>query len=269
MGAKIESAIRKELFEHYQSLSFGFYDQQRVGQLMSRISNDLFSLSELYHHGPEDLAIAVLKFSGSLFILFRLDVPLTLLIVSLTPFAAAYALYFNGRMNLALRQSKERIAAINERVEDSLLGIRVVKSFANEALEVSRFDDENDRFLATRRFSYRAEAFFSVGLAIFAQLITVAVIVIGAMRIIGASLGVADLMTYLCGHSHRSHRAGGQLRAELAGGHDRLPPVHGYPGGGARHPRRRGGERDRGRQGRDLVPERQLQLSRQSPPRPR
>jgi ATP-binding cassette subfamily B protein len=197
MGAKIESAIRKELFEHYQSLSFGFYDQQRVGQLMSRISNDLFSLSELYHHGPEDLAIAVLKFSGALFILFRLDVPLTLLIVSLTPFAAAYALYFNGRMNLALRQSKERIAAINERVEDSLLGIRVVKSFANEALEVSRFDDENDRFLATRRFSYRAEAFFSVGLATFAQLITVAVIVIGAIRIIGASLGVADLMTYL------------------------------------------------------------------------
>ncbi|HEX4098910.1 MAG TPA: ABC transporter transmembrane domain-containing protein, partial [Caulobacteraceae bacterium] len=91
MGAKMESALRQELFEHYQSLSFGFYDGQRVGQLMSRLSNDLFSLGELYHHGPEDLAIAVLKFSGALAILFSLDTPLTLVIVALVPFAAAYA----------------------------------------------------------------------------------------------------------------------------------------------------------------------------------
>jgi ATP-binding cassette, subfamily B, bacterial len=197
MGAKMESAMRKELFEHYQALSFGFYDRERVGQLMSRISNDLFSLSELYHHGPEDLAIAVLKFAGALFILFRLDVPLTLLIAALMPFAAAYALHFNGRMNAALRQSKVRIAAINERVEDSLSGIRVVKAFAGEAQEVRRFDDENDRFLETRRFGYKAEAWFSVGMESFAQLITVTVIVIGAMRIVGASLSVADLLTYL------------------------------------------------------------------------
>ena len=197
MGAKMESAMRKELFEHYQALSFGFYDQQRVGQLMSRISNDLFSLAELYHHGPEDLAIAVLKFAGASFILLRLDAPLTLLILALTPFAAAYALHFNGRMNTALRSAKVRIAAINERVEDSLSGIRVVKSFANEALEVSRFEAANAAFLATRRVGYKAEAYFSVGLDTFAGLVTVAVIVIGALRITHASLGVADLLTYL------------------------------------------------------------------------
>jgi ATP-binding cassette subfamily B protein len=197
MGAKMESAMRQELFEHYQALSFGFYDAQRVGQLMSRISNDLFSLAELFHHGPEDLAIAVLKFTGALVILFRLDTPLTLVIVALTPLAAAYALYFNERMNAALRAAKVRIGAINERVEDSLSGIRVVKSFANEALEMRRFAAENDRFLATRRFGYKAEAYFSVGLDSFAQLLTVTVIVIGAMRIIGASLNVADLLTYL------------------------------------------------------------------------
>jgi ATP-binding cassette subfamily B protein len=197
MGAKMESAMRKELFEHYQALSLGFYDQQRVGQLMSRISNDLFSLAELYHHGPEDLAIAVLKFSGASFILLRLDAPLTLLILALTPFAAAYALHFNGRMNTALRRAKVRIAAINERVEDSLSGIRVVKSFANEALEVSRFEAENAAFLATRRFGYKAEAYFSVGLDTFAGLITVTVIIVGALRITHASLGVADLLTYL------------------------------------------------------------------------
>ena len=90
MGAKMEGAMRQELFEHYQSLSFGFYDGQRVGQLMSRLSNDLFSLSELYHHGPEDLAIAALKFTGALVILFHLDAPLSLVIVSLVPFAAAH-----------------------------------------------------------------------------------------------------------------------------------------------------------------------------------
>jgi len=197
MGAKMEGAMRQELFEHYQALSFGFYDAQRVGQLMSRISNDLFSLAELFHHGPEDLAIAVLKFIGALVILFRIDPPLTLVIVVLTPLAAAYALHFNDRMNAALRAAKERIGAINERVEDSLSGIRVVKSFANEALEVSRFAVENDRFLATRRFGYKAEAYFSVGLDSFAQLLTVTVIVAGAMRIIGASLSIADLLTYL------------------------------------------------------------------------
>ena len=197
MGAKMEGAMRQELFEHYQSLSFGFYDGQRVGQLMSRLSNDLFSLAELYHHGPEDLAIAVLKFSGALFILFHLDVPLSLVIVSLIPFAALYAFYFNGRMNRALRLAKVRIAAINERVEDSLSGIRVVQSFANEGIEASRFAEENDRFLQTRRFGYLSEAWESAGLATFAQLVTVTVIVLGAARITAASLSVADLMTYL------------------------------------------------------------------------
>src|SRR5580698_4791570 len=197
MGAKMEGAMRQELFEHYQSLSFGFYDGQRVGQLMSRLSNDLFSLAELYHHGPEDLAIAVLKFTGALVILFHLDVPLSLVIVSLIPFAAAYAFYFNGRMNRALRQTKIRIAAINERVEDSLSGIRVVQSFANEGIEASRFAEEDDRFLQTRRFGYPSEAWESAGLATFAQLVTVTVIVLGAARITAASLSVADLMTYL------------------------------------------------------------------------
>jgi ATP-binding cassette subfamily B protein len=197
MGAKMEGAMRQELFEHYQSLSFGFHDGQRVGQLMSRLSNDLFSLAELYHHGPEDLAIAVLKFSGALLILFNLDVPLALVVVSLIPLAAAYALHFNGRMNLALGQAKRRIAAINEQVEDSLSGIRVVKSFANEGVETRRFAEENARFLQTRRFGYLSEAWASAGLATFAQLVTVTVIVIGAARITSASLSAADLMTFL------------------------------------------------------------------------
>ncbi|WP_299721943.1 ABC transporter ATP-binding protein [Devosia sp.] len=197
MGAKIESEVRRQLFEHCQKLSFAFYDNQRVGQLMSRITNDSLWLGELYHHGPEDLAIAALKFFGALLILSFIDPVLTGLIAALTPFAVLYALHFNRRMNIALQASKERIAAVNERVEDSLAGIRVVQSFANERLEASRFDQANGLFLESRKDGYRSEAWFSVGTATFAQLVTVLVIVVGAIRVLTADLSVADMLTFL------------------------------------------------------------------------
>ncbi|MET3896235.1 ATP-binding cassette subfamily B protein [Devosia sp. UYZn731] len=197
MGAKIESEVRRQLFEHCQKLSFAFYDNQRVGQLMSRITNDSLWLGELYHHGPEDLAIAALKFFGALLILSFIDPVLTGLIAALTPFAVIYALHFNRRMNIALQASKERIAAVNERVEDSLAGIRVVQSFANERLEASRFDEANGLFLESRKDGYRSEAWFSVGTATFAQLVTVLVIVVGAIRVLTADLSVADMLTFL------------------------------------------------------------------------
>jgi ATP-binding cassette, subfamily B, bacterial len=197
MGAKMESALRKELFEHCQKLSFSFYDRQRVGQLMSRMTNDLLDLGELYHHGPEDLAIAVLKFVGVIVLLSQLDVPLTLMIIAITPVAVAYCLHFNRRMNLAQKASKESIGAVNERVEDSLAGIRVVQSFANEDLENGRFEADNRRFLESRRAGYRSEAFFAMGTGTFAQLLTVLVIVAGAIRVREAHLSVADLLTFL------------------------------------------------------------------------
>jgi ATP-binding cassette subfamily B protein len=197
MGAKIERALRKQLFEHCQKLAFSFYDRQRVGQLMSRITNDSFWLGELFHHGPEDLAIAILKFTGAILLLAYIDLPLTLLILAFTPFAVLFALHFNRRMNQALQRSKERIAAVNERVEDSLSGIRVVQSFANEQLEIRRFEEENARFFQSRRDGYWSEAFFSVGNTTFARLITIMVIVIGAIRVVKAELSVADMLTFL------------------------------------------------------------------------
>ena len=197
MGAKMESALRRDVFEHCQKLSFGFYDRIRVGQLMSRITNDLFSLGELYHHGPEDLAISILKFAGATLILAQLDGPLTVLVVVVIPFAVAYSLHYSGRMNRALKLSRAQIGAINERVEDSLAGIRVVKSFANEDLENRRFEAENARFLESRRAGYWSEAFFSVGTTTFPQLITVAVIVVGALRVAQAKLEVGDMLTFL------------------------------------------------------------------------
>ncbi|WP_293678119.1 ABC transporter ATP-binding protein [uncultured Phenylobacterium sp.] len=197
MGAKMEGAMRKDLFEHLQKLSFSFYDRQKVGQLMSRITGDLFAIGELCHHGPEDVAISVLKFAGAVALLAWIDLPLTLIILAVFPAAVVYALHFNGRMNQALSAGKVQIGAINEQVEDSLAGIRVVKSFANEAIETYRFDAENTRFLDIRRTGYRSEAYFSVGMTTIAQLITVGVIVAGAVRVSQAELDAADLLTFL------------------------------------------------------------------------
>jgi len=197
MGARIEADLRRELFEHCQKLSFSYYDRQRVGQLMSRISNDSLWLGELFHHGPEDLAIAVLKFGGAMLVLSFIDPVLAGMIAALTPLAVIYALHFNRKMGIALHASKERIAGINERVEDALSGIRVVQSFANEVEELARFETQNQRFLESRKDGYRSEAWFSVGTETFAQLITILVIVAGAVRILTAGLSVADLLTFL------------------------------------------------------------------------
>ncbi|MGC1398029.1 ABC transporter ATP-binding protein [Candidatus Binatus sp.] len=197
MGAKMERDMRRELFEYYQKLSFSFYDRQRTGQLMARITNDLFSLAELYHHGPEDLAISALELIGVMVILAHIDRTLTLIVLGFLPAMFLFALHFSRRMIAALRLSKDRIGDINARVEDSLAGIRVVKSFTNEAFETARFDHENNRFLASRSEGYRSEAWFSGGMAAFTQLITIAVIVFGAAGIARSALDLADLLTFL------------------------------------------------------------------------
>ncbi len=197
MGAMMESDMRRELFEHYQKLSFGFYDEQKTGQLMSRLTNDLFWLSELYHHAPEDLAITLLKFSGVLIILFMINVQLSLIIFLFLPIMAFYAFYFNKKMNRALAKSKERIGDINAQVEDALGGIRVVKSFVNESVEKTKFAYENQRFVNSRSDGYISEAFFSGGMIAFTQLITIAVVIFGAISIVRNSLDLADLLTYV------------------------------------------------------------------------
>lgn len=197
MGARMERDMRGELFEHYQKLSFRFYDEQRTGQLMTRITNDVFWLAELYHHGPEDLAIALLKFVGVFVILININVQLTVIIFLFVPIMAVYAFYFNQRMNRALRRSKDRIGDINAQVEDSLSGIRVVKSFTNEALETRKFAGENHRFFESRRDGYKSEAYFSGGMIAFTQLFTIAVIIFGGARIVHGALDVADMVTYI------------------------------------------------------------------------
>jgi ATP-binding cassette, subfamily B, bacterial len=197
MGARMESDMRSELFDHYQKLSFSFYDEQRTGQLMTRITNDTFAMSELYHHGPEDIVVTFLTVTGTFIILLRINVVLTLIVFLFLPIMAVYALYFNKKMNSALRSSKDRIGDINAQVEDTLAGIKVVKSFTNEDIEKRKFAHANNRFIISRRDGYKSESYFSGGLMAFTQLITIAVIIFGGVAIVHASLDLADLLTYL------------------------------------------------------------------------
>ncbi len=197
MGALMESDMRSELFEHYQKLSFSFYDEQKTGQLMTRITSDTFALSELYHHGPEDIAISMLNFAGAFIILVNINIQLTAIVFLFLPVMALYAFYFNRRMNIALRRSRDRIGDINTQVEDTLSGIRAVKSFTNEEMEGRKFNYENSRFVHSRRDGYKSEAYFSAGLIGFTQLMTIAVIIFGGARIVNASLDLSDLLTFL------------------------------------------------------------------------
>ena len=197
MGARMESDMRDELFDHYQKLSFRFYDNQRTGQLMSRITNDLFSLAELYHHGPEDYLIYSVKFIGAFLVLININVPLTLAVFLFLPVLAVFSLYFTKRLNRAFQKSKERIGDVNAQVEDTLAGIRVVKSFVNEETEKRKFAHENKRFLESRKDIYRNEAFIWQGADAITKLITVTVVVFGGISITNASLDLADLITFL------------------------------------------------------------------------
>lgn len=197
MGAMMESDLRSELFEHYQKLPFRFYDEQRSGQLLSRITHDLLLLAELYHHGPEDYAIYAVKFIGAFVILAHINVQLTLAVFLFLPILAIFALYFNKRLHAAMRRNKERIGDVNAMVEDNLAGIRVVKSFANEEVEQEKFAYENNRFLESRKSTYKNEAFLYEGVSTLTQLITVTVIVLGSASIVNATLDLPDLIVFL------------------------------------------------------------------------
>lgn len=197
MGASMEKDMRNELFQHYQKLSFSFYDEQKVGQLMTRLTNDLFSLTELYHHGPEDIVISSIKIVGAFSILLTINVPLTLIVFSLLPFMILFAMYYNRQMKKAFKANKRKIGDINARIEDSLSGIRVVKSFANEHIEMHRFSKENGLWLDTKRNSYHKMGGYHSGLSAFLSFLTVIVIVGGGLLISKEVLNPGDLIAFL------------------------------------------------------------------------
>ena len=151
MGAKMETDMRTEIFDHYQKLSFSFFDNQKVGQLMSRVTNDLFDISELFHHGPEDVVISLIKFIGTMVILLNIHTGLALCAAASLPFMLVFAYVYNGKLKRAFKRNRDRIADINAQLEDSLSGVRVVKSFGNEDAEMGKFQSGNNAFLESKK----------------------------------------------------------------------------------------------------------------------
>lgn len=197
MGAKIEYDMRNEIFGHFQKLSFSFYDNQKVGQLMSRITNDLFDITELLHHGPEEIVISTIKLIGSFVVLMMINVKLALAAFAIIPIMIVYAYTLNRKMKRAFKNNRAKVADINAGIEDNLSGIRVVKSFANEDIEQQKFIAGNDRFLASKKDSYLYMGRYHSGLGAFVTMITVIVMVTGAILLNDGSLKTTDLLTFL------------------------------------------------------------------------
>ena len=197
MGAKIEYNMRSEIFDHYQKLSFSFYDEQKVGSLMSRVTSDLFDITELLHHGPENLAISAIKIIGAFIILSNISLYLTLAAFALIPIMIVYAIFMNRRMRRAFRENRVKIADINTQIEDNLSGIRVVKSFANEEIENGKFKVGNDAFLKAKKNSYFYMGLFHSGMSSFNILINVIVIVVGGVLLIKNLVDVPDFVAFL------------------------------------------------------------------------
>ena len=197
MGAKMEYDMRAELFAHLQKLSFSFYDDAKVGQLMSRVTSDLFDITELLHHGPENIIHSLLKIAGALIILLNINGWLALAAFIVLPFMFWFALVLKKRMRAAFKSNRVKIAAINEQIEDNLSGIRVVKSFANEDIENEKFKIGNDGFLAAKKNSYHFMGIFQSGVGVFSTLIQVNVIIAGAILIAYSRINISDLITFL------------------------------------------------------------------------
>lgn len=197
MGAKIEYDMRAEIFAHFQKMPFSFFDDQKVGQLMSRITSDLFDITELLHHGPENVTISVIKIIGALCILLSIDKKLALAAFALVPFMIVYAYFFNKKMKQTFRINRKKIAAINEQIEDNLSGIRVVKSFANEQLENEKFQIGNKAFLEAKKNNYKYMGGYNAGLIGFNTMINLVVIVAGGIMFTKNMVNVTDFVTFL------------------------------------------------------------------------
>lgn len=197
MGAKMETDMRTEIFDHYQKLSFSFFDNQKVGQLMSRVTNDLFDISELFHHGPEDVVISLIKFIGTMVILLNIHSVLALCAAASLPFMLVFAYVYNGKLKRAFKRNRDRIADINAQLEDSLSGVRVVKSFGNEDAEMGKFQSGNNAFLESKKSAYKIMGIYNSGMGVFTTLVTIVVVVAGAVFLTNKTLEVADLVTFM------------------------------------------------------------------------
>lgn len=196
MGARMENNMRSDLFNHFQKLSFSYYDNNNTGQMMSKLVSDLFDISELAHHGPENVFISIVKIIGSFVILLFINVKMTVILFLVTVAMVAFSISKNKKMQHIFLDNRKKMANINASVQDSLEGIRTVKSFGNENLEKTKFDKNNNEYLNSRSDSYKVMGEFIAGNSFFQGILYIAIIVSGGIFIIEGSLKVSDLAVY-------------------------------------------------------------------------
>ena len=197
MGAQIEKDMRRDLFSKFQELSYGYYTSNKTGQLISRITTDLFDITEFAHHCPEEYFIAAVKIIVAFTVLIQVNVPLTLLLFALIPLMLVCAMKFRVRMRNAFKWQRSELGEINSHVEDSLLGIRVSKSFANEEVEEKRFEEGNERFLTTKKVAYRNMAGFRGVTRLFDGLMYISIVFFGSIALIRGLITAGDFIAYL------------------------------------------------------------------------
>ncbi len=197
MGAKMETDMRRDLFDHLERLSHSYYSEHKVGQIMARITSDLFDITEFAHHCPEEMFICALKIVVSFAILCGINIPLTVIVFAALPLVLFFVKFFNTRMRRAFKRQRDQIGEINSQVEDSLLGIRVVKSFANEDIEAEKFEQGNEKFLDTKKEGYFYMAGFQTSNRFFQGVMYLIVTIACALFLMGGKINAADFTAYL------------------------------------------------------------------------
>lgn len=197
LGVRMEYDMRKSMFAHLQKLSFKYYDETKTGHIMSRLVNDLNEISELAHHGPEDLFISSLMLLGSFVLLLGINVQLTLIVFTVVPMLVIFAVYYNNKMRRTFRQMREKLSDINAGLEDSISGVRVVKSFTNEAYEEKKFDRGNDNFKSLRTKSVRYLGIFGGGISFFSNILNLTALAFGGYFLYQGKINTGDLFAYI------------------------------------------------------------------------
>jgi len=197
MGAKMEKAMRADLFRHYLSLSYKFYDENKTGKLMSRLVNDLRDISEMAHHVPEDAFISVFMLVGSLGLLMTINIPLTLILTAMVAVLLLFSFLKRNQMQEAFRMQRERTAQINAQIENSISGIRLCQSFVNESHESARFEKVNHQHFESLKSAYKAMGQFTAGTHFLADLMNLAIMVLGGLFTVKGWINIGDLVAYL------------------------------------------------------------------------
>jgi len=197
VGTRMERDMRRDLFEHLETLSFDYFDNIKTGHIMSRIVNDLREISELAHHGPEDLFLSLVMLIGSFIILTIIEWRLTLIIYGFLPLLIWYAILKRKKMTSAFRSVRKRIANVNAQLENSISGIRVAKSFTNEEYEIEKFNEGNREFNSSREFAYKAMAEFFAGIFFLSNIVNIVALSVGGFFVYRGYINIGDLVAYL------------------------------------------------------------------------